>query len=583
MSSETQPSKRFSGISSSPGVAIGEVYLLFRDELPIPRLKVPEVDQEREVRRFEQAVKEVTSSLNHLSQDLKRLPHREPYMIVQAHLALLRDPLLIKGTKEKIRRDHINAEWALRLTWKELESQFQSIPHEYLRGRVEDVQHLYRRLIQSLLGHSPYPIVPEDAILVAHTLSAEDVLRYSQARVKGFICETGSPLSHPSILARMLQIPMVVGVHNLLSELEGGEPAILDAHKGELIIHPPEDMLREYDRRLKQERGRISPPSLGLAEEVLTRDGVICTLMANIDTPEEAVQARSLGAKGIGLVRTELPFLGRDTPPALDELSQIYRAMIQAMDGLPVTFRLLDLGGDKVPRFLNREEEENPALGLRGIRLCLRHPELLELQVRAILRASRDAPVRVLVPMIATVSELKMCVRIIEEISQEEGVPTPPIGAMIETPACALIMDALAADADFFSIGSNDLIQYTMAMDRTNEAVSYLYAPLHLGIMRLLHEIIRNAQKLGKPISICGEMAAEPCFVYLLLGMGIREFSMLPAAIPVVGRFLRHCDTGKAKRGVQRLFHFSTVEEREEYLRAELKRIVPEVDFHQPF
>lgn len=571
----TPPSKLLKGIPASSGVAIGSAYLIFREELPIPTIKITEEELDSEVRRFERVVEEVTTSLRHLAHDLKKLPHREPYKMLSAHLSLLKDPLLIKGTKEKIRTQRINAEWALRKTWKEIEALFSTIEDEYLRSRVEDVQHIYRRLVHTLLGHSPYPVVPKEAILVSHSLGAEDVLRYSRMGIRGFLCESGSPLSHPSILSRMLEIPMIVGAHGILQELEGGETLILDGDRGEIILHPDPATVEGYQSRLLSVTPKIFSLDQAWRREVFTRDHVSCSILANVDTPEEAQQARALGAQGIGLVRTEFPFLGRSSPPDLEELVEVYTRILEPMAGLPVVFRTLDLGGDKLPRFLEIEKEENPALGVRGIRLTLLYPELLRLQVRAILRASANvdgAIIRLLFPMVSTFTELNSGVRLIEEVAREEGIPPPPIGVMIETPASALIMDILAPAAQFFSIGSNDLIQYTMAMDRTNEAVSYLYAPLHLGVLRILKRIVEEAKSLSRPLEICGEMSADPRFVYVLLGLGIREFSMLPSAIPRMIEFLEKAEFSRAEELTKKLFSLSSAEEREDLLHQEMEK-----------
>jgi len=558
-------------------VVVGKAYPLFREEIPIPTLGIPEGEIEKEVRRFEEAIEEVTSSLRNLAQELKRLPHREPYKILEAHLTLLKDPLLVKGTKEKIRHQRINAEWALRKTWKEIEGLFSAIGDEYLRSRVEDVQHIYRRLVQALLGHSPYPLLPEEAILVTPSLGAEDVLRYAQRGIKGFLCETGSPVSHPSILSRMLEIPMVVGVHGILKELEGGETLILDGDTGDILLHPDSATLEEYRSRLLSTRPRVLPAERKERKEILTRDGISCTVLANVDTPEEAQQARLFGAQGIGLVRTEFSFLGRDAPPDLEELVELYTRILEPMEGLPVVFRTLDLGGDKLPRFLKfYEREENPALGVRGIRMSLLYPELFKLQVRAVCLSStkvKKADVRLLLPMVATYTELKSANSLVEEVAREVGISPPPVGVMIETPASALILDTLATASRFFSIGSNDLIQYTMAMDRTNEVVSYLYAPLHLGVLRILKRIAEECQRLSRPLGICGEIASDPRFVFVLLGLGIREFSMLPSAVPRIEEFLEGIEAGHAESFTRKLFELPSAEEREEFLNREMERI----------
>jgi phosphotransferase system enzyme I (PtsI) len=464
---------------------------------------------------------------------------------VGTHLMILADKSLSEAPIQIIREEQCNAEWALKQEMDDLVAQFEEIEDEYLRERKFDVVQVVERVIKVLLGHPSQVVLEKQEsgmILVAHDLSPADAIQFKQHQFAAFITDVGGATSHTAILARSLNIPSIVALHRARDLIRDGEMIIVDGNLGVVIVSPDKNTLTEY--RLRQEQWEIEQQKLKRLKltKAVTLDGTTIELHANIEIPEDVAQSKAAGATGIGLYRTEFLFMNRREWPTEDEQFEAYRRVTEAMKGMPVTIRTLDLGADKPANPDEARTCTNPALGLRAIRLCLSEPHIFHSQIRAILRASHYGSVKLLIPMISTLSELRQALQLIDRAKRslrDQNIPfdeTMPVGGMIEVPAAALKADAFARELDFLSIGTNDLIQYTLAIDRTDDSVAHLYNPLHPAVLQLIEMSIRAADKAGKPISVCGEMAGDPKLTRLLLGFGLRQFSMHPAHVLAVKR-----------------------------------------------
>src|SRR6266568_4585638 len=497
--------------------------------------------------------------------------------ILSLHAMLLNDANLSTVPRALIRNRRCNAEWALILQMDYLASQFEEMEDPYLRERKQDIVQVVERVLKAMLGTGHAPSVPsheEDLIVVAHDLSPAEMILFKQHRYAGFVTDLGGVTSHTAIVARSLNIPAIVGLHHARSMIREGEPLIVDGREGVLIVNPGGQVLDEYRERsrlLEVERQKLK--RLRNARSA-TMDGAAVELQANIELPQDVEEAREAGAAGIGLFRSEFLFLNRDDLPSEDEQFEAYREVADAMSGRPVTIRTLDLGADKSINGADRAGP-NPALGLRAIRFCLAEPQMFLTQLRAILRASRYGKIRLLIPMLAHAHEVEQtlaAVRHAKEMLDGQRIPYDrhiAIGGMVEVPAAALSLKYLARDLDFLSIGTNDLIQYTLAIDRTDDAVAHLYDPLHPAVLQLVAQTIRSAKRAKTPVAVCGEMAGDAAMTRLLLGFGLREFSMHPAQLLAIkqqvlrtrigevealaGRVCRAHDPAKARALLARL------------------------------
>jgi phosphotransferase system enzyme I (PtsI) len=563
--------KVFSGLGVSPGLGVGEAFPIYGEEIPIPLLGAGKGKEEEEKNRFFLALKEMERILEELRKEVQDLPIREPVMMVDVHLSFLQDPVFQKGVLSRIEQGE-TAERAVYDTFQGIERSFQRVSDPYIRERLEDLRHLYRRLMHFLLETDLEKGIPEEHhVVVSKVFSAQEILRFGKKKPRALVAEGGSPLSHAVILARMLKIPMVIGVKGILGGIQKGQILLANGFRGEVIVNPHARTIRRHQSRTpklisekveRDERGRV---------KAVSRDGYSCEIFANGELLEEIPLILESGAWGIGLFRTEYLFVAKGSSLFLEEMEEYYGEVVRRMGGLPVTFRTLDLGGDKLPDEWKDTQGENPSMGLRGIRLSLRFRELLEKQLRAILRASRIGPVRILLPMVSVFQELKSTQDLLRDLAKEEGIPPPPLGVMIETPSSALIVDVLAQEADFFSIGTNDLFQYTFAVDRNNEWVNYLYDPLHLGFLRILYHIAQSAKRCGKSVEVCGELAGDPRFVYLFMGMGVRTFSMNAILIPHIAQFICRSELNSAQETVMSLMALRQVEERDRVLERALR------------
>jgi phosphotransferase system enzyme I (PtsI) len=502
--------------------------------------QVPENLIEQEIARFDQAINTVKLDLETVKAQLPSKSPAELAAFINTHLMILNDHTLAEDPKLTIKNEQCNAEWAIKQQMESIVEQFDQIEDEYLRERKHDVVQVVERIIKVLLGRpSQVPVLEQEKaiILVAHDISPADAIQFKQHQFAAFVTDVGGATSHTAILARSLNIPSIVALQRARALIRDGELLIVDGTQGVVIVNPDKDTLAEY--KLKQEQWQIEQQKLKRIKltKAVTLDGTAIDLFANIEVPDDVVQVKASGASGIGLYRTEFLFMNRREAPTEEEQFEAYKAVAEAMDGKPVTIRTLDLGADKQ---INPETERsctNPALGLRAIRLCLAEPQMFHIQLRALLRASAFGNIKILIPMLSSLTELRQTLLLLERAKQSlrlekiEFNNDIEVGGMIEIPAAALCAEAFAKELDFLSIGTNDLIQYSLAIDRTDDTVSHLYNPLHPAILQLIEITLKAGQKLGKKVSICGEMAGDSKLTRLLLGLGLRQFSMHPSHI----------------------------------------------------
>jgi len=548
------------GIGVSGGIAIGRAQLVSHATLEVAHYTVPAARVDQEIARLDFAVDEVQKELTALHNTMMRSGEvpGEFGAFLDVHWMILNDPTIAEAPKRIIAEQRCNAEWALTQQMNVLIDQFDQIEDPYLRERKADVVQVVERVLKRLMGKPgslPSAVAEERTILVAHDLSPADVIQFKQHHFAAFLTDLGGVTSHTAIVARSLAVPAVVATHNARQMIRDGEMLIVDGSSHVVIVNPDRAVLAEY--RLKQseklKRLRSKPAE--------TLDGQRVMLNANIELPGDLAQVLDSGANGVGLFRSEFLFLNRYGLPSEDEQFEAYRAVAAGLSGKPLTIRTFDLGADKQKADLEglARVAPNPALGLRAVRFCLAEPKLFGTQLRAILRASHYGKVRILIPMLASVAEIDATIALIDEAKEnlrEQGEPfdaNVPIGGMIEIPAAVLAMGGFLKRLDFLSIGTNDLIQYTLAVDRSDEAVSHLYDPLHPAIIKLIALAIGGANKAKVPIAVCGEMAGEVLMTRLLLGLGLRDFSMHPAHVPTVKQRVLGSDVGAIKPLVERI------------------------------
>jgi phosphotransferase system enzyme I (PtsI) len=588
MAVQQQINKFIQGIGASPGIIIGKAYLIERLKVRLPQKQINPEQVEEEVQRFFNAIQESRNQLTEIKEKILDTEVRKHSFILDVHLMILDDEMMVQDTVDTIRKKKVNAEWALDLTLEKLDAAFQAIEDEYLRERRSDLHYVAARIFRNLLGkkHDDITKIKGKVIIVAHDLSPADTLQMNLKYVAGFITDIGGKVSHTAILSRSLGIPAVVGLEVATSLINGGDPLIIDGETGEVVINATEEVSQSFlerKRRTKSfEREILKYASLP-AE---TRDGVRIRLQANIEMVEEISSAKIHGAEGIGLYRTEILYLNRKDLPTEEEHFQIYRRLVEDIYPATATIRTLDIGGDKFLPDYSKNNEMNPALGLRAIRFSMKETDIFKTQLRGILRASAHGKLRILFPMISGMEEIRQAKAILEEVKKglmKAKIPFDQeieIGAMIEIPSASVTADLLAREVNFFSIGTNDLIQYALAVDRINEHVSYLYEPLHPAILRIIRGVVQYAHQAGIPVAICGEMAAEPVYALILLGLGLDEFSMNPVSIPRVKKVLRMSRFEETRSLVEQLFQFSTASEIECFVRNWMAKRFPE-DFIQ--
>ena len=574
------------GVSAGRGISIGRAHLIVRGIDEVPQYNLVPTELNAEVARYEAAIK---TSRNHLEQLRSAIPENAPTELgafISLHLMLLTDVTLSREPVDIIEEQKINAEWALKIQTERLSDQFEAIEDAYLRERKQDMMQVVERVQKNLAGMSTEINIGanllDDTILIAHDLAPADTVYFKEQRIAGFVTDAGGPTSHTAILGRSLNIPSVIGLRNARQIISEDEWVIVDGISGVLIINPDDLVLAEYRRRVRELRSHKRQLSKLKDTAATTEDGVDIELLANIESAEDIKTLHKIAADGVGLFRSEFLYLNRDSLPSEDEQYAIYANLVKKLRGKPITIRTVDLGVDKNPRWFSHAHTLNPALGMTGIRLCLAEPMMFRTQMRAILRAAIHGPVKIMWPMISSVSELKQCLTHLETARkqlEERDVPFGELktGCMIEIPSAALTVASLLKLIDFISVGTNDLIQYTLSVDRGDDSVSYLYQPGHPAILKLLHHIIRTALRMNKSVSVCGEMAGDPVYTRVLLGMGLRRFSMntnnllsikdviihsninkLELEIPTI---LRNEDPDRTDKLLKKLNHVPAIEE----------------------
>jgi len=575
------------GIGVSPGIIIGKVFLFSPSNIEVSTISLTTGEEiNHEINRFKLSLQKSKEQLLAVKKEVKRKKHKEARYIIDAQLLILEDKLLVGNIIKTIREKKIDAASAVKETIQGLSRTFDDVGDEYLRERKTDIDYIGERITRNILGRKREDLstIQEPSIIVAQDLSPADTANLDTQVVMGFVTNAGGKTSHTAIMARALEIPSVVGLKKITSEVTSGETIIVDGTIGVVITRPTSETLWKY-REKKQRYEQLEKELFHFKDlPAETPDGFQVKLLANIELVEELSSIREHGAEGIGLYRTEFLYLNRKELPTEEEHFNIYKKVIETVSPHPVTIRTFDLGGDK---FLSRPdlvEEMNPVMGLRAIRFCLKEVSIFKTQLRALLKASVFGELKMLFPMISGVREIAQIKEILEELKAElhkEGISYNPdikIGIMIEIPSAATIADLLAQEVDFFSIGTNDLIQYTLAIDRVNENVSYLYNPLHPAVLRLIKNVVDAAHSTGISVVMCGEMAGEPLYLPILLGLGIDELSMNPLCILKIKKILRSISYHDAQQLAAQVDQFKTATEIENFMRQELNK-----RFHHEF
>ena len=573
----------YSGIAVSSGVAIGKAYLLDRSKVCVIKRNIPEKDIDKEIKRLREAIAMSKAQMKDIKQKAGSIADKYA-IILDTYTLLLEDDILVNETIETIKRERSNAEWALTVTLEKFTSLFNNINDEYLKGKKDDLDLVVHGVIKNLIGHHQESLadIDEPVIIITHELSPSDTIIMSRNFILGMATEVGGKTSHVGIFASALGIPAVVGLGNLTEFINSGDTVIVDGIQGEVIVNPDKKQLSHYQKKQKNYKKYEKTLLKDIGLEAETLDGEKIQLMANIETVHEAKSIRKYGGEGIGLYRTEFLYLASHSLPTEDDLFANFKKVVQTMDPYPVVIRTLDIGADKQLSKINNDPEDNPALGLRGIRLSLAQPELLMNQLKGILRASLYGKTKILYPMVSSVEEIIEANTYLEKAKDElRSAQIPfeesiPVGAMIETPAAALMVDRILDTVDYISIGTNDLIQYVLAVDRINEHVAHLYQPFHPSVLRILREIFVIAERKGKPVSICGELGGDPIATFLLLGLGkVHELSMEPHSIPKVKKILRKITLKEARELADHALSLSTSEEINRFINEEMRKRFP--------
>jgi len=568
------------GVPASAGIAIGQAVVIDTKKIErYPKLRVSEDRVEDELGRFEHAVqlsqKQITEAIHTLE---AHQVIREHILILETHLLMLKDPALVDRVKQLITEDYINAEWALKIALREIEEAIEAIDDEYIRSRVTDTSFVGERLLRNLVGKTTSGFhLAENSIVVAHDLSPADTAMLNKGMVLGFATDVGGITSHTAIIAHSLEIPAVVGLENASSLVNPGDNLILDGISGVVIVNPSESQVLEYQTRARSYLSLELKLKEKAKEPAITKDGKYIKVKGNLEFKEEVRTVLDHGAEGVGLYRTEFLYLVRKEIPSEQDHFEAYKSVVETVSPFNTVIRTLDLGGDKFYSALSRTiNERNPVMGLRAIRLCLKETDIFRTQLRGILRASHYGNTSIMFPMISGIEELERAKEILEETKKSlsiEGIPFDEnirVGIMVEVPSAAVIADLLAKEVDFFSLGTNDLIQYSLAIDRGNEYVNYLYEPLHPAVLRLIQFTVDAAHNAGIPVSMCGEMAGREIYTPILLGMGIDSLSANAFAISHVKEMARKISIDNCKSIVSHVFEMKTASEIYEFMSREI-------------
>ena len=575
---------KLQGVPASPGVAVGRVLRLDeRGRHQFYYIGVSAAQARMEVRRLREGLEEARNQLREIKVRLAEELGYEHSFILDAHLLMLEDARLIQELENEIRTRRVNAEWAVRSVADRAINVYKQVSDPYLRERTSDLEDVATRLLTILSGHDKFDLskLDQDVIIVAKNIWPSTVAELDFGHVLGFATNTGGLTAHSAIIARSLRIPAVVGLHDVTRLAKTGNLIVVDGAAGEVILRPTKSVLKAYIEKREREDSYRVRDDAQTAQAAETIDGVRMTLRANVELPTEIESLRLFGAEGIGLYRSEFLFLNRlPELPGEDEQYEVYRKLAEATGEPGANIRVFDLGGDKLT-LAGFEAEQNPALGLRAIRLSLKAEYIFRTQLRAVLRANLHGRLRVVLPLISTITELREAKRIIADVKQEladaqvEHNADLPIGVMIEVPAAALMADVFAREADFLSVGTNDLIQYILAVDRANENVAHLYQPLHPAILRTIADLVRVAEAEQVPLELCGEMAADPLQAIALIGLGIRTLSLVPGSIPLVKNAIRSVEFDRVRSLMKEAIKLTSSTEVEELLARELPQQAP--------
>lgn len=566
------------GIAASNGIAIAKAYRLVEPDLSFEKRPVQNVSDE--MKRFNAAVSESKSELQAIREHAMKALGADKAAIFDAHLLVLEDPELLMPVQDKIRDDQVNAEYALKKVADMFVTMFEQMDNEYMRERAADIRDVTKRILAHLLKvEIPNPsMISEEVIVIAEDLTPSDTAQLNRQYVKGFATNVGGRTSHSAIMARSLEIPAVVGTKTAIQDIQNGDLVIVDGNSGDVYVNPTPEIVDEYKQKQEQfERQKAEWAKL-VNEKSVSKDGHTVELVANIGTPNDLDGVIRNGGEGVGLYRTEFLYMGRDELPSEEVQFEAYKAVLEGLKGKPVVVRTLDIGGDKKLPYLPLPEEMNPFLGFRAIRLCLDRQDIFRTQLRALLRASAYGNLKIMFPMISNLDEFRKAKAILLEEKEkliQEGVQVADhieVGIMVEIPSTAVMADLFAKEVDFFSVGTNDLIQYTMAADRMNEHISYLYQPYNPAILRLVKRVIDAAHKEGKWAGMCGEMAGDEIAIPILLGLGLDEFSMSASSILRARSQIRNLNKVDMEKLAEDVLNFTTNEEVKEHVKKVLSK-----------
>lgn len=574
------------GIPVSSGYVIGRVFVIEdQGALRVKRKEIDTANIPAELERFEFARMSSISELNELHKTAADEMGKEAAKIFLFHIGVLNDPAILNPIKKAIQKDQDNAEFAISKTFAKISKKFANHPDSTFQSKVDDLRDLATRLLKDLDTDQEISItnLEEGTVIVARDLTPSQTAGFDRTKISAFATALGGPTSHTAIVAGALNLPAVVGIKGLLRKATDGQRIIVDGSKGVIILDPDEETIERYHQaQLKARQVSLSLHEFAKLPSI-TADGVPISLLGNIEFAEEIDQVINDGGAGIGLYRTEFLFLTQSRQPTEEDHYQAYKECVKQLDGKPLTIRTIDLGADKYTQEQEENPERNPYLGLRSIRYCLAHQDIFRTQLRAILRASAHGPIKVMFPLITNIAEFRTGKYFIHEEMEEldeQGVAYDKdieIGMMVEVPAAALMAGAFAREVDFFSIGTNDLVQYTLAVDRTNERVASLYTPIHPAVLKLIRDVARAGRRYDIPVSCCGQSAADPAFAALLLGLGVRSISATGSSLPMLKKTIRSLTVAKCERIAKKAISFDSEAEAASYVRSRLRKLVPEV------
>jgi len=560
------------GIGVSPGIVIGRVLLKEEKQILVEKRDIK--NYEEEIQRFKRAIESGKSEIQDIYDNVLKNMGETEASIFEAHLMILEDPEMVEQVEKKIEENKVNAEWALKEISEMFISMFEAMDNEYMKERAADIKDVTSRLMKKLLNIEEvnFSELVNEVIIVAHDLTPSDTSQIDKNKVLGFITEIGGRTSHSAIMARTLEIPAIVAVKDVTTKVKNGDLIVFDGEEGLIHINPEEQIVKLYEDKKAEYNKSQKQLSLLIGKESITIYGIRVELAANIGTPKDLESVINNDGEGIGLFRSEFLYMDRKTAPSEEEQFEAYKEVAEKMKNKPVVIRTLDVGGDKELEYLNLPKEMNPFLGYRAIRVCLDKVDIFKTQLRAILRASAYGNIKIMFPMISSIEELRAAKAILQEVRNElikENIKFNEkleVGIMIEIPAAAIISDLLAKEVDFFSIGTNDLIQYTTAVDRMNEKISHLYNPFHPALLRLVKLVIDSAHKENKWVGMCGEVAGDPKLIPILIGMGLDEFSMSPISILKARGIIRNISQDKMRDLAEQVINLPTAEEVENFM-----------------